>query len=109
MNRYLTTTQNADPMIENSKMLPLVSVGLLAYNADKYIAQTLESLLSQDYPNFEVTISDNASEDDTQRICLHHASRHPHIRYLRNATNLGALKNFEGVVARAQGKYFMLA
>jgi glycosyltransferase involved in cell wall biosynthesis len=45
--------------------LPKVSVLIPAYNEEKYIVQTLEAVLRQDYPFFEIIITDNASTDRT--------------------------------------------
>ncbi len=45
--------------------LPMVSVIIPAYNEDKYISKTLDCIASQDYPNYEVIIIDNASTDKT--------------------------------------------
>lgn len=44
---------------------PLVSIGMPVYNGEKYIRQALDSLLAQDYGNFKLIISDNASKDGT--------------------------------------------
>ena len=46
----------------------LVSVLILAYNAEKYIRDLLESIRDQTYQNIEIIISDDASKDDTVRI-----------------------------------------
>ena len=43
----------------------LVSIGLPVYNGENYIHECIKSILSQDYQNLEVCISDNASVDDT--------------------------------------------
>ncbi|OGQ92972.1 MAG: hypothetical protein A2253_08325 [Deltaproteobacteria bacterium RIFOXYA2_FULL_55_11] len=88
---------------------PLVSIGMPVYNAEKYIRQALDSLVAQDYENFELIISDNASTDRTQEICLEYAARDKRIRYYRNETNLGAVKNFNRVFELSRGKYFMWA
>lgn len=48
--------------------LPMVSVLVPAFNEEKYIANTLNALLKQDYPNFEVIIADNGSTDRTSAI-----------------------------------------
>ena len=88
---------------------PLVSIGLPLYNAERYLRDCLESLLAQDYPNFEVVISDNASTDATQRICEEYTSRHPNLRYERAAENMGAIWNFRHVFELAHGQYFMWA
>jgi GT2 family glycosyltransferase len=47
---------------------PFVSIGLPVFNGEKYLESSLDSLLSQDYANFELIISDNASTDRTAQI-----------------------------------------
>ncbi len=88
---------------------PLVSIGMPVYNEESYIRQTLDSLLAQDYENFELIISDNDSTDATQQICLEYAAREPRIRYRRNKINIGSIKNFNVVFKLSSGKYFMWA
>ncbi len=50
------------------RSLPKVSVLVPAYNEEKYILQTLQALVNQDYPYFEIIIADNASSDKTAAI-----------------------------------------
>lgn len=88
---------------------PLVSIGMPVYNGEDHIRQALDSLLAQDYENFELIISDNASTDATQQICLEYASKDPKIRYHRNTTNVGLIKNFNRVFGLSSGEYFMWA
>lgn len=88
---------------------PLVSVGMPVYNGERFLSQALDSLLAQDYENFELIISDNTSEDATQPICLAYASRDRRIRYYRNDIHVGAVKNFNRVFELSKGKYFMWA
>lgn len=88
---------------------PLVSIGMPTYNGERFIRQALDSLLAQDYKNFELIISDNASTDNTQDICLEYAAKDKRIRYYRNEINLGAIKNFYRTFQLSGGKYFMFA
>lgn len=92
-----------------SGQLPLVSIGLPVFNGEKYIRQTVESLLTQDYPNFELIISDNASTDHTAGICLEYAAKDSRIRFTQNPENSGAKKNFTKTLELSTGKYFMWA
>lgn len=92
-----------------TKHIPLVSIGLLVYNGEKYIEQALNSLLSQDYENIELIISDNASTDGTEAICREYARKNSRIRYYRNQTNIGVLRNFKRVSDLALGEFFMWA
>jgi glycosyltransferase involved in cell wall biosynthesis len=87
---------------------PLVSIGMPVYNGERFIRQALDSLLSQDYENFELIISDNASTDNTAEICKRYISDR-RVQYVRNKENIGALKNFKKLVDMAHGKYFMWA
>lgn len=87
----------------------LVSIGMPVYNAERYIRQALHSLLAQDYENFELIISDNASNDSTGEICQEFASRDRRISYFRNDQNLGMSANFKSVLDKARGTYFMWA
>jgi len=88
---------------------PLVSIGLFVYNGDKHIRQALDSLLTQDYPNFELVISDNASTDGTRDICLEYAERDKRVHYHRSEVNMGAVRNAEKVFELSSGEYFMWA
>lgn len=88
---------------------PLVSIGLPVYNGEQYIRQTLDSLLAQDYEHFELIISDNASSDSTQEICLEYLARDERIRYYRNDVNMGAAWNYNRVFELSSGEYFMWA
>jgi glycosyltransferase involved in cell wall biosynthesis len=87
----------------------LVSVGLATYNGARFLPDTLDSLLGQTFHEFELIISDNASDDDTQEICLDYADRDPRISYFRNDQNLGAPANFNRAFERSSSKYFMWA
>jgi len=88
---------------------PLVSIGMPVYNGERFIRQALDSLLAQDYGNFELIVSDNASTDRTQDICLEYASNDSRIRYYHNVVNLGAANNFNRLVGLSFGKYFAFA
>lgn len=86
-----------------------MSIGLPVYNGDKYLRLALDSLLAQDYENFELIICDNASEDVSADICAQYARQDPRIRFHRNKTNIGAARNFNRVFQLSSGKYFMWA
>ena len=88
---------------------PMVSVGMPVYNGEKYLENALDSLLEQDYENFELIISDNASTDSTPEICRAFAAKDGRVRYSRNEMNVGAVKNFNRVFEMSSGKYFMWA
>ena len=72
---------------------PLVSVVVLAYNSARFIRDTLESVLAQEYGPIELIVADDASSDDTVSIVegwlSAHGSRFVSARLVRNRVNLG--------------------
>lgn len=91
-------------MIKNSK--PFVSVCIPVFNGENYLSNCIESILEQDYDNFEVLIMDNCSTDSTSSIVSSFEDNR--IRYIRNHVNIGALINFSKCVENAKGDYFVL-
>lgn len=88
---------------------PLVSIGCAVYNGERTLARALSGLVSQDYANLEIIVADDASTDGSPEICQEFARRDRRIRLLPNATNIGLLRNFSGLVHAANGTYFMWA
>jgi glycosyltransferase involved in cell wall biosynthesis len=88
---------------------PRVSIGLIVFNGERFLEETLDSLLVQTYPDFELIISDNASTDRTGEIARAYAAKDGRIRYHRNEKNLGVAGNHNRAFALAQGEYFKWA
>lgn len=88
---------------------PLLSVAVITYNQEQYIAQTLDSILSQkhEYP-YEIIVGEDCSPDGTRKIVEDYASRYPDIiKPLYNEPNMGLIKNYFNVLAHCSGKYVM--
>jgi glycosyltransferase involved in cell wall biosynthesis len=88
---------------------PKVSVLVVAYNQVRYIAQALESVLSQraSFP-FEVIVGDDCSTDGTRELVRAYADAHPdRIRAALHPVNLGGLgaRNFLSITSLARGEY----
>ena len=92
-----------------NRSAPCISIGLPVFNGENHVRETLESILNQSHGDLEVIISDNASVDKTEEICLTYAKRDPRIRYVRNEKNIGAAANFNRVFALARGRFFKWA
>lgn len=88
---------------------PLVSVGLPVRNGADGLPRVLDGLLAQSFTDFEILISDNASTDDTERICRGYAAREPRISYVRQPRLLSVLENWRSTVDRSGGALFMFA
>src|SRR5687767_4274622 len=89
-----------------SSTAPKVSVGLPVFNGDAYLRNSIESILDQDFTDFELIVADNASTDATESICREFANRDCRVRYYRNDVNLGASRNYNKVFELATGEYF---
>ena len=84
-----------------------VSIGMPAYNRASTIARAIESVLGQTLGDFELIISDNASDDDTEAICNGYATTDSRIRYTRHRGPIGGFPNFRFVLDAARAPYFM--
>jgi len=76
-----------------------------AYNCEKFISQSLDSLLGQTHGDFELVISDNASTDGTEEICRRYVTLDRRVRYIRRTENIGGPGNFRYVFAQCDGEY----
>ncbi len=92
--------------IESAAPPPKVSVCMISYNHGKFVAQAIESILSQvvDFP-IELVIGDDCSKDDTAQICADYAQRDPRVRLLPRERNLGVMPNFSDALAACRGEY----
>jgi glycosyltransferase involved in cell wall biosynthesis len=88
-------------------LMPLVSIGLPTYNRVDTLRKSIVSALNQSYKNIEIIISDNASTDETERVCREYAATDPRITYIRQSNNIGPTPNFLAVLERSRGEYFM--
>lgn len=85
--------------------MPKVSIAVPAYNCERYLAQSLESLLGQTFGDFELIISDNASTDGTEAICRRYEALDQRVRYVRRTQNIGGPSNFRHVFSLCSGRY----
>ncbi len=87
---------------------PNVSILVICYNFEKYIAQCLDCILAQetDY-SYTVLVADDSSTDDSQKIIRRYAEQHPDkIIPLLRKKNLGLIKNYCDAVERLDGEYY---
>jgi len=88
----------------------LVSVGIPCYNRPETLRRTLECITGQTYTNLEIIISDNCSPDpEVERIGRRFANKDARVQYYRQSINKGGKFNFQFVLEKATGEYFMWA
>jgi len=86
----------------------LVTIGIPVYNGEKFIAQTLESIINQTYKNLEIIVSDNGSSDTTVEIIKEFANRDSRISLNQNKENLGYSGNLNKIIELANSKYIAI-
>ncbi len=85
----------------------LVSVVVITYNQEEYIARALDSILMQKCSiPFEIIIGEDCSTDKTGEICARYAEQYPDkITLFRNSPNKGLLNNYFDCILACKGKY----
>ena len=85
---------------------PLVSVFITTYNHDAFISDLLESILTQNYENFEIIVGDDASTDKSQEILLEYRVKYPNIiKLVLHEKNIGVTNNCNSVLLLCSGQY----
>lgn len=88
---------------------PSVTIGVPAYNEERFLAATIDSLLAQSFTDFELIISDNISTDATAAIAREYEQKDKRIRYIRQPRNIGSIQNINSLIKQARGEFFLLA
>jgi glycosyltransferase involved in cell wall biosynthesis len=78
---------------------------MVTHNSERYVAEAIESVLSQSYENLELLICDDCSTDGTWAVVQSYQD--PRIRAIRNATNLGEYPNRNQALDLASGRYLI--
>ena len=85
---------------------PTVSVGLAVRNAVDVVKRCMESVLCQHFPDLELVISDNASDDGTRGVLEEYARADHRIRLSVNTINIGLHENVNRVLELSRGTFF---
>ncbi|MBI5847477.1 MAG: glycosyltransferase [Nitrospirae bacterium] len=86
-------------------MPPLVSVIILAYNAERFLREAIESILNQSFRNFELLIINDSSTDSTSDIVTEYEAADSRVKSHTNPKNMGIPKSRNIGVELARGKY----
>lgn len=87
----------------------LISIAMATYNGEKYLHKQIDSILTQDYQNFELIIRDDCSTDSTKDILKQYLEKDKRIKVIFGEENLGFRKNFEIVIKQCSGDYIAFA
>lgn len=93
-------------MTSNTSQPPLISVIIPVYNMEKYLAETINSVLASTLQQFEIVIVDDGSEDGSQEIALSFAQRDKRIRcYTQKNAGASVARNY--AIRMANSNYIL--
>ncbi|MDX5482914.1 MAG: glycosyltransferase [Hymenobacteraceae bacterium] len=87
--------------------LPLVSVICLCYNHARFIAEALDSVLAQTYPNLEIIIVDDCSTDHSVEIIEQYLRKYPQLTFISTGSNQGNTRAFNMGWQASRGQYII--
>jgi len=90
-------------------MTASITIGMPVFNEERFLRDSIESILAQSHQNIELIISDNGSSDNTEQICREYEKKCSWLKYHRFNKNGGPAQNFKYVIENASGQYFMWA
>lgn len=85
--------------------MPEISVVMPVYNASQYLAEAIESIVSQTFTDWELIIIDDGSTDDSKLIIKRYAQSDKRIRYYKNEQNMGVIRTLNKGINLSTGKY----
>lgn len=85
----------------------LVTVICSSYNHQKFIGESIESILNQTYKNIQIIIVDDCSTDGSTKEIEKFTETNPEIFFIKNKTNLGLTKSVTNAMRHAKGEYFI--
>lgn len=88
-----------------SRNVAVVSIILPTYNGGRFIARAVESVLAQDFQDFELLVIDDGSTDDTVALIAPFITKDARVRIIRNPQNFGLQKTLNVGLQQAKGEY----
>ena len=86
-------------------MNDLVSIILPVYNGERYLEESIESIINQTYSAWELIILDDCSDDRTSEIAKGYVEKDSRIKYIRNESNLKLPRNLNKGFSLSKGDY----
>lgn len=86
---------------------PLVTVGIINYNYEKYLDQCINSVLNQNYKNIDIIVIDDFSTDESKNIIKKYENNFENIRAIYHSKNSGSIvQGVQEIIREAKGEYF---
>lgn len=84
---------------------PMISIYLPCYNYGHFLEKAVDSILSQDFRDFELLLANDGSTDNTHELCLKYQAQDPRVIYVNNEKNMGIHQTCNKLLALARGRY----
>lgn len=82
-----------------------ISIVMSVYNGQRHLRESIKSILSQTYRNFEFLIVDDASTDNSLKIINKYSKKDKRIKIIKNKKNIGLTRSLNRAIKQAKGKY----
>ena len=89
----------------NSTSNPKISVYMPSKNRGPMVKRAIDSVMSQNYPNFELVVVDDGSTDDTPALLEEYAQRYDNFRYYRNEQSRGVAAARNLAIEKSEGEF----
>ncbi|MBT3225124.1 MAG: glycosyltransferase [Deltaproteobacteria bacterium] len=83
-----------------------IHIYLLTYNRPQYFLQALHSVLNQNFEDFLVIVSDNSTNDETEKLVQ--TIHHPKLQYIKRTPSTPSLEHYRTVLSEVSSEYFMI-
>ncbi len=105
-----TTGDMGVKKVQQSCESPFISVIVTSYNYERYISETLDSLVNQSYKNFEVIVIDDGSEDNSLEVIKSYQKQYDFIHLFThyNNVNQGIIKSIQLGIEKSKGSYIAI-
>lgn len=107
MMKIQNVIENKTKLVNDSKNLPLVTIGIINYNYGEYLRRSIDSVINQTYKNIEILITDDCSTDDSKIIIEEYRKKYPNINVIYHEKNSGtAIRGIKEVIEFSKGEFY---
>lgn len=99
--------QNKEGFKSEKTKIPLISIGITCFNAEKTIERAINSALNQNWPNFEIVIIDDFSSDQSPKLIESLSKNNRKINFIRNNVNKGYPASLNKICQFSKGEFLV--
>lgn len=104
-NRIMHIESPTNNMMQKKLEIPYVSIIMSTFNSEQYLQDAVNSVRDQSFPDWELLITDDASDDDTLKQLISFSAEDKRIKYFSLEKNSGTAVARNNSIVMARGKY----